>query len=439
MRILLYGINYAPELTGIGKYSGQMGAWLAGRGHEVSVITAKPYYPQWRIHKNYRAWGWRREEREGVKVYRCPLYVPAQASSFKRILHEFSFLASSLPIWLGMLFQKKYDVIVCISPPFHLGVLPWLYGKLRGVPFVIHVQDLQVDAAKKLGMIRNAGFLRLMFGLERGLLQGSAAVTTISEGMRRRIAAKGIPREKLILFLNWVNSHLIYPLPREKSLREGFGLKPQDQVLLYAGNLGEKQGLELIIEVAKQFATQRVAEKVLAEESFSIQGEIVFVIVGTGGERKRLEALAREAQLTNVRFFPLQPYEKMSALLAVADVHLIIQKQSASDLVMPSKLTGILAAGGCALVTAQPGTSLYEVVARHRLGLLVEPESVEALVAGIGEALTTDLTPYRQNARAFAERHLNKESVLAGFEEVLKLLVRGKQSLSKEHNLTIRE
>jgi colanic acid biosynthesis glycosyl transferase WcaI len=402
------GSSYAPELTGIGKYTGEMAAWLAAQGHIVSVIAAVPYYPEWCIHDAYQGRGWHTEHVKGVQVYRCPLYVPQKVTSLKRILHESSFQAASLPVWLRLLWGAKPDVIICISPPFHTGLLPWLFSRLWRVPLLVHLQDLQVDAAQDLGMIQNQRFLKLMFRLEKMILGKSTAVSTISEGMKRKLIEKGIPSSKIVLFPNWVDAEQIYPLPVEQSLRKELGLSPEHRVVLYAGNLGEKQGLEIIVEAAKHFVAQP---------------EVVFVVVGSGGGKEKLQGLARTSGLSNIRFFPLQPYEKLSALLAAADVHLVLQKRSASDLVMPSKLTGILAAGGCALVTAMPGTTLYAVINEHRMGIVIEPESADALYNGIVKTLATDLSIYRANARTYAKDHLNMEVLLRGFEKELKALV----------------
>ena len=115
----------------------------------------------------------------------------------------------------------------------------------------------------------------------------------------------------------------------------------------------------------------------------------------------------------------------MPALLATADVHLVLQRKSASDLVLPSKLTGILAAGGCAVISAVPGTTLYDVVDNHQMGILIEPESLEALTTGIEQALTGTRVPYRQNARQYAEQYLSKETVLTTFETDLKTVLAG--------------
>lgn len=404
MRILIYGINYSPELTGIGKYTGEMASWLVKQGHDVSVITAPPYYPEWKVHKVYSRKLWHKEIFDGVKVYRCPLYVPNNVTSLKRIIHEFSFLASILPIWILTLFQKKYDVVFCISPPFHLGLLPLLYAKIRGAKFINHIQDLQVDAAKDLGMIKNKRFLDIMFKIEKYIFDSGNFVSTISTGMQRKIRNKGIEEEKQFLFPNWVDETIIYPLSKEQSLKSEFGFQEHDRIILYSGNLGEKQGLEIIIEIAKLLVDKK---------------NIHFVISGSGGGKEKLIKMVEESGLKNIAFYPLQPYEKLSALLAMADLHLVLQKKSASDLVMPSKLTGILAAGGCALVTAAPGTSLYHIVHKYDMGILVEPESISALRDAIEKALSINLDEIRNNARSYAEKYLSKNSILSDFERQL--------------------
>lgn len=405
MRILIYGINYSPELTGIGKYTGEMGAWLAQRGHSVTVITSLPYYPEWAIHNTYAGKAWLTETIEGATVHRAPLYVPTNVTSLKRILHEFSFVAGSIPYWLKALFGKRYDVVISVAPAFHLGFVSLLYARLRGVPMIYHIQDLQVDMAKELGMLKNQTFLSVLIKAERFILDHCTRISTISEGMIGKLVQKGLPASKCLLFPNWVDGAFIRPLPVSESLRAQFGLRETDRVVLYSGSLGEKQGLDMILTVANRLRHR---------------SDLYFLIVGSGGAEAKLVELAKEQQLTQVRFFPLQPYEKLAALLATADIHLVLQRKSASDLVLPSKLTSILAVGGFSLITAVPGTSLFDLVETHRVGIVIEPESADALQAGIEQALSMDLTPYRQNARRYAEQFLDKEAILKRFETDLK-------------------
>ncbi len=405
MKILIYGINYAPELTGIGRYTGEMGSWLARRGEDVEVITTMPYYPEWAVHPSHKGRWWYTEQLEGVRVHRCPFYVPAKVTSAKRILHEFSFVVSSLIYWLPIFFGKRYDVVICVSPPFHLGLIPLLYCKLHTIPLWCHIQDLQIDMAKELGMIKNKRFLNIMFKVEAYILKRCTVVSTISEGMVRKVAQKNVLKSECALFPNWVDGEYVKPVPRSQSLRSELGLLPSDKVVLYSGSLGEKQGLEIIVEAAKSFVSRPAVK---------------FLIFGSGGGKSKLEALVQEYDLPNVVFYPLQPYQKLASLLATADIHLVLQKKSASDLVLPSKLTGIVAAGGFSLVSAVPGTTLYDTVSEHQIGVLIEPESVEALEKAINKALATDLSSYRINARRYAERYLNKEQTLSEFWQKLR-------------------
>ncbi|WP_339865808.1 WcaI family glycosyltransferase [uncultured Algoriphagus sp.] len=405
MRVLVFGINYSPDLTGIGKYTGEMCSYLAKQGHQLTVVTAHPYYPQWKLADGYPKYSWKTEIIGGVRVERCPLYIPEDPSAKKKILHEISFLAGIFPVWLKEIFKKKYDYVICLNPPFHLTIYPLLVKWLRGSKLISHVQDLQVDVVNDLGLIKNKSLINLMFAFEKFYFQQSDVVSTISLGMERKIAAKGIARSKQWLFPNWVDSDFITPLSKEESLRQKFGLNLTDKVILYSGNMGEKQGLEYILDAALRFKGQQ---------------DLQFVIVGTGGAKKRLEEAAAEMELDNVRFFPLQPYEDLSRLLAIADVHLVLQKKEASDLVMPSKLTGILAAGGLALITAVEGTSLYDVVHQYNMGVLIDPGSIEDLYQGIVACLDNgDSEKIKQNAREYAQNFLAKDAVLGSFEEKL--------------------
>lgn len=253
-------------------------------------------------------------------------------------------------------------------------------------------------------MIKNKHFLKMMFATEKVIFDQGANVSTISEGMQKKILQKGVAPSKLILFPNWVDPHMVRPLTREHSLRDQFGINASDKVILYSGNLGEKQGLEIIIEVAKYFRSRK---------------DIHFIISGTGGGKEKLMGLALESEATNIRFCPLTPADKLSALLAMADVHLVLQKKTASDLVMPSKINGILSAAGCAIVAALPGTTLYEIFHRHQMGILIEPESVLALKEGIQTALTIDTAPIKANARKYAEYHISMHSIFQNFEQKL--------------------
>lgn len=407
MRILIYGINYYPELTGIGKYTGEMAVWLANQGYDVNVITAMPYYPEWNIHTEYKGRCWHKEFKDGVKIYRCPIYVPQKINSRKRIIHEFSFLLSSLFRWVAALFKKRYDLIICINPPFHIGIFPYLYSKLKATILVTHIQDLQIDAAKGLNMLEEGKFLKIMFKIEQFFLEHSDYVSTLTNGMKQRILQKGIPEKKIVMLPNWVDINKLNILGKEASLRKKFDIPLDDIVILYSGNIGKKQGLDILIDVA---------------EDYKDYTNIHFLIVGSGVELNNLKDLVKTKKLTNIQFHPLQPYDLLPALLATADLHLVLQKKGASDLVMPSKLTGILAAGGCPIVSAEKYSSLYSEVNDNQIGIVCEPESKTSLKEAIDKALKDDISRIRLKARKYAENNLGQENIMNSFFEQINLI-----------------
>ncbi|MCP4443041.1 MAG: colanic acid biosynthesis glycosyltransferase WcaI, partial [Aureispira sp.] len=144
MKLLLYSINYSPELTGIGKCNGDMVAEISAHNVETHVITAPPYYPEWKLHKGFKNW-WSTEQAGGVTVYRCPLYIPKFPTAFKRILHLISFAKSS-GFRLFSLFKLKPDVVFLVQPTLFCAPAALIYCKLTGAKSILHIQDFEVDA-----------------------------------------------------------------------------------------------------------------------------------------------------------------------------------------------------------------------------------------------------------------------------------------------------
>lgn len=398
MKILLYGINYSPELTGIGKYSGEMAAWLAAQGHEVRVVTAPPYYPDWKVWQGFSTWRFNKRQEAGVTVIRCPLYVPAKPTAIKRLLHLASFsLTSALALFAQL--RWKPELVILVVPTLFCAPQALAVAKLTGAKSVLHIQDYEVDALFGLSIAKGERLKRLAFAIERAVLRAFDRVSTISSGMLQRAAEKGVAKEQLRFFPNWSETARFHNVPRDPQLLRRLGVDPDKRVLLYSGNIGEKQGLESVIEAA-----QRLAQR----------PELVFLVVGEGAGKARLLAMSQQRGLNNVVFAPLQPYEDLPALLASADCHLVIQKRGAADAVLPSKLTNILAVGGNALITADPETSLGLLCAEYPgIATLIEPESVDALVSGIERVLTMPVP--NTIATGYACEYLDKDQILTRF------------------------
>src|SRR6266487_797947 len=290
MRLLLVGINFHPEITGIGKYTGEMAAYLSKQRHQIRVVTTAPYYPYWKTQPGYQWWKYKQEAWCDIAVYRCPLWVPHQPTGFKRLLHLFSFALSSFPVLLAQVFWKP-DLVLCVAPAFFSAPLALLTARLSRAKAWLHVQDFELDAATNLGLLPSDHFLiRLATRVESWLLRRFDCVSTISNRMLSGLKKKGVAEERSYLFSNWVDMNSIFPLPDSRSvLRTLFDLPEDKIIVLYSGNMGNKQGLEIVVDAARELqpATQ-----------------ILFVLCGEGAAREGLEQAAHD--LPNVKFLPLQ-------------------------------------------------------------------------------------------------------------------------------------
>jgi len=406
-RILLIGYNFYPEPTGIGKYSGEMMPWLANHGYDCSVLTAYPYYPYWQVQPPYAGQSsWYLTENMPVAgagsltVHRVPMFIPRSPSGLKRILLDMSFSVTAFLKLVQLLISQRFDYVIVIAPSFQFGLLGVIGQKIWKAKLIYHIQDMQIEAARDLHMIKSTRIINWMFRVEKYIFDRADTISSISEGMVDRIAQKA--HKAVTLFPNWADVNLIHPLPDRAVLKVEFGLAATDQVVLYSGAIGEKQGLEAIL-----YAAQR----------FSEQPDVKFVICGSGPYEKNLRALADNLQLRNIVFLPLQPLARLNALLNMADVHLVIQKANTSDLVMPSKLTNILSVGGLAIITANPDSTLHKLVSKYDIGLLVQAENQTALNAGLQTALTSNMVAITRNARVYAEKYLAIDNVMRTFAQ----------------------
>ena len=406
MRLIVYGINYRPELTGVGKYSGEMAEWLVSRGHEVRVVAAPPYYPQWSVLGGYSAWEYRRERLSGVDVWRCPLWVPSSPSGLKRILHLASFAVSSFPVMLFQLFWRP-NIILVIEPPLFCAPTTLLVSRFCRANSWLHVQDFEVDAAFNLGVLSSPRLHRLVLKVENWLMSKFDRVSTISTQMINRLDDKNVLSEKQILFPNWVDIEHIHPVRSPGEFRVQLGISASCIVFLYSGNMGEKQGLEIVVEAARQLADHK---------------NIAFVMCGQGAAYSRLRNLAEG--LENIHWLKLQPLERLNELLNVADIHLLPQRADAADLVMPSKLTGMLASGKPVLATVESNTQIAAVL--DGAGVVVPPDDLLAFTNEIIKlAKNKDLRrKLGENARKYAVEHLSRDAILSKFEQEIHSLAR---------------
>lgn len=403
MRVLIHGIDFSPVKVGIGKYTGEMAEWLAMRGHEVRVVTTAPHFPQWKVFEGYSSRRFSRERwlpskgaRGTLRVTRCPVWIPREPRGWHRILYLASFALSSAPPMLMQIFWRP-DMVLMIEPTLFCAPHVLFVAKVTGSGAWLHVQDFEVDAAFQLGGLSAHGLKRLAQAAERFLTSKFDRVSTISHRMLERLPGKGVDSSKSVLFPNWVDTSVIYPLPAANALRLELGIPEQAIVALYSGSMGMKHGLKLLVDASRRLASR---------------SDIHFVFCGDGPYR---EVLQREKR-RNVSILPLQPADRLNELLNLADVHLLPQLAEASDLVMPSKLTGMMASGRAVIATAHAGTQISTVLEGR--GIVTTPGDVDAFVSAISQ-LAEDANLRRRlgdAARRYAVENMDRGEILSRFE-----------------------
>lgn len=392
--MLIVGLNYAPEPVGIGPYTQGLAQALALRGAKVRVVCGQPYYPQWRIYPAFPAAQWASGVENGVHVTRCPHYVPTQPTGLKRIAHLASFALSAIYPAVRARAHRP-DLVIAIAPALLSVMAAWLAARLSGARLWIHVQDFEVEAAFATGLLGKSRLLaRMAQWLERRLLGLGDVVSTISPQMCAKLAEKGVAPERILEMRNWSDDRFAPDPAGAATIRAAWNLQGK-LVALYSGNIARKQGIEVLIEAARRLQDR---------------SDIAFVICGEGPNRTELERLS--AGLANVQLHDLQPAGEMGAMLTMADIHLLPQIAGAADLVLPSKLTNMLASARPVIATAEGGTGLYAEV--DGCGVITPPGDAQALANAVA-ALADD--PDRrallgQAAAARAAERWRKDAII---------------------------
>ncbi len=328
MKALIVSLNYKPELVGVGKYSGELAEWLAEAGHEIRVICGPPHFPGWRVHHGFDAGRFSARDEGGVKVFRVPVRIPQTPTGRARLVHIGSFGVSALVACLAQL-RWRPDVVLMMEPTLAAVPAGILLSRLTGAAAWLHVQDLEVDAAIELGLLPHA-ISSAASWFERLLLREYSLVTSVSEAMRDRIVSKGLPPERTALLCNWVDTREIDPSDRASDLRLRLGCEPETTLVLYAGSIGAKQGIDTLVD---------------ALELMRADSSVRLVVCSEGPRAEAFRERCSAAGLSNVGFLPLQPPSVFVRMLTAADAHVLLEAPAAADLVMPSKLAGMLASG----------------------------------------------------------------------------------------------
>ena len=403
LRLVVLCPHFAPDLAPTGVVMTRIVTELAARGHELHVVTSLPWY---RNHAIEPGWGgrlWRTEKTEWGSIIRVhPFPGKSKSNLLRRAL---GFIAFSYAVGIRSVHADglpfKVDGVLAMSPPLTLGLTGWCTKIIRRAPLVFNIQDVFPDAAIQTGAISNKKITAAAKWLERVSYQRSDAVVLLSQDLRTNIANKidAKHHHRLHVIPNFVDTVAITPQDRMTNYRSELGIGDQ-LVVMYAGNVGFSQSLNLVVEAAAKFP------------------EVAFVVNGDGAARKKLQEDC--AELANVYFGDYQPIERLSEVLATGDIHLVPLRAGLAAVSVPSKSYSILAAGRPMLAAIDLNTEIPNMLQQSGAGIAVEPDNAPAFIEALGRLVNNrdQLSEMGANGRKWVETHASPASVAARYEEI---------------------
>ena len=406
MKILILSQYFPPEIGAPQNRLYELAQRLKNHGIEVEVLTAMPNYPEMKIHNEYIGKWYASENREGIKIHRCWIFVSKSKSIALRLLNYFSFVFSSLII--GWKKIKRSDFILCESPPLFLGISAWALCKIKRAGLIFNVSDLWPESAEKLGLVKNKFFLRSATKLEEFLYKRSKLITGQTQGIVKNISSR-FPNKNVYWLPNGVDLKYYYPIEPNRDWRLSNGFQEDDFILLYAGILGHAQGLEVILKAADHLRDHV---------------RIRFVILGAGPERDHLIDLANKMKLNSVRFLSPVKKEKMPEIISNIDAAIIpLRKIDLFKGAIPSKIFESLAMEKPILLGVE-GEAKELFIEEGKCGLSFLPENEISLKEEILKMIVNPihLAELGKNGRKYVENKFNRDTIAYQFGNTLKEL-----------------
>jgi len=389
--VLVLGLNYAPEHTGIGPYTAGMARGLS-REYDVQVVTAHPHYPAWQISAGYGSW--RQDERDGdVAVRRLRHYVPANPTGPTRVLSEVSFAARSLVSGV-----RRPDIVITVSPALLPVLSARAMAKRWDVPLGVVVQDLYSRAMVEVGLLggRSGGPATRLESLALKSADGLVAIhERLAETM---VDSLGVDRGRVTVIPNW--THVQPPTGHRQEARRRLGWG-NETVVLHAGNMGAKQGLEYVVDTAA--LADRSDDRLLR-----------FVLMGNGNQRSNLERRAQGSR--SIDIIDGVPDSEFTDVLAAADVLLLHERPGVVEMCVPSKLTSYFAAGRPVLAATSARSAAAHEIRASGAGTVVEPGNPAALLEALRSlAGQASLDEMGARGQAYARERLSEDAAIDAY------------------------
>ena len=393
MRITVICPHFAPDTAPTGEVITEIVRELQNLGHHIHVVTSLPWYRNHSVEDGWRGRLFATEKTGWGRITRIHPFISNKRTNL--LARAIAFALFSLVTALAASIGRRTQLILAMSPPLTLAPAGWIAARRHRAPLVLNIQDVHPDAAIETGTLNDERVIGLLKRLEIFSYRKADAITVLSRDLKERLSNRVEDESKILVIPNFVDTERIYPAEKHNSYREELGVT-DETVVLYAGNIGFSQPLEIVLEAAQHLAHR---------------DDVLFVINGNGSRRAHLETASEE--MPNVTFMDYQPNSRLNEVLACGDIHIIPLKPGLGSISVPSKLYSILAAGRPVLASVDPGTEIDAVVTQSGAGRSVRAGDTEAFIAAL-EALIDDPNGRAAaglNARHFAEEWLSAEAI----------------------------
>lgn len=411
-RVLILSLIFPPDGVSTAVIMGELAIDLKAAGHDVRVVTTVPHYNKDVVAEARqplrRVFGplLYRSDFHGVPVFHVAMprkgpRVVARLLAWVQF-HMLSYLVAVARV-------RRVDVIVAPSPPLTIGPFAWLLGVSYRAPFVYIVQEIYPDIAVTLGVLKSRWLITPLFALERFVYSRASRITVIAERMRRRLLEKGVAPEKVVTVPNFVDVTDMRPVPKRNAFSKKHGLADAF-VVSYAGNMGPAQGLDTLLEAATLLRAD---------------DRVKFLLVGDGGIKPQLEAIARDRGLGNVKFLPHHPYEVVPEIYGASDLCLVALAPKTGAEAAPSKVYRIMACARPVLACADEDSELASLVRTAGCGFVSPSGNAQALAETISAALVDPRgKEMGARGRVYVIDHFDRSVVSQQYDTVIRGVLR---------------
>ena len=405
LRLVVLCPHFSPDMAPTGVVMTRIVHEMAALGHELHVVTSLPWYREHAIESGWGGRLWRVEKTQRGSITRVH---PFPGKTKQNLLRRaFGFVLFSAVVGLRSIvaggLPRRVHGVLSMSPPLTLGLTGWVTKLFRGGMLVFNIQDIFPDAAAQTGAITNKQILRAARWLERVSYERSDAVVLLSEDLKQNVAAKLSTKfhNRLHVIPNFVDTSAIVPGDRMTNYRRELGIDDR-VIVMYAGNVGFSQSLELVLAAAKSLPS------------------IAFVINGDGAARKSLQDKAKNENIDNVHFADYQPIERFSEVLASGDIHVVPLKTGLASVSVPSKMYSILSAGRPVLAAIDSNTEIPRTLAESGAGIAVAPDNEADFISALQILISDGVKRNEMGAlgRTWVEHHASAGAVAKRYEAI---------------------